>query len=45
MTAEEIQDTVKEYAAASKRAIEEGFDGVEVHGAKNIRFQKGVNCR
>ncbi|EED15607.1 12-oxophytodienoate reductase opr, putative [Talaromyces stipitatus ATCC 10500] len=31
MTVEEIQETVKEYAAASKRAIEAGFDGVEIH--------------
>lgn len=33
MTVDEIQETVKEYAAAAKRAIEAGFDGVEVHGA------------
>lgn len=32
MTVEEIQETVKEYAAAAKRAIEAGFDGVEIHG-------------
>lgn len=32
MTVDEIQETVKEYAAAAKRAIEAGFDGVEVHG-------------
>lgn len=32
MTIDEIQETVKEYAAAAKRAIEAGFDGVEVHG-------------
>ena len=35
MTVEEIQDTVKEYAAAAKRAREAGFDGVEVHGKNN----------
>lgn len=35
MTVEEIQDTVKEYAAAAKRAREAGFDGVEVHGERN----------
>ncbi|KAJ5257238.1 hypothetical protein N7478_013342 [Penicillium angulare] len=33
MTMEEIQDLVKEYGAASKRAMEAGFDGVEIHGA------------
>lgn len=32
MTVEEIQDTVKDYVAAAKRAREAGFDGVEVHG-------------
>lgn len=32
MTIGEIQDTVKEYAGAAKRAREAGFDGVEVHG-------------
>ncbi|KAJ5408355.1 hypothetical protein N7509_002238 [Penicillium cosmopolitanum] len=33
ITVDEIQELVKEYAAAAKRAIEAGFDGVEVHGA------------
>lgn len=32
MTIEEIQDTVKEYVGAAKRAREAGFDGVEIHG-------------
>lgn len=32
MTTEEIQETVKEYVAAAKRACEAGFDGVEIHG-------------
>lgn len=29
---DEIKETVEEFAAAAKRAIEAGFDGVEVHG-------------
>jgi 2,4-dienoyl-CoA reductase-like NADH-dependent reductase (Old Yellow Enzyme family) len=32
MTVEEIQETVKEYVGAAKRAREAGFDGVEIHG-------------
>lgn len=32
MTVEEIEETVAEYAAAAKRALEAGFDGVEIHG-------------
>jgi 2,4-dienoyl-CoA reductase-like NADH-dependent reductase (Old Yellow Enzyme family) len=33
MTVEEIKETVKEFGAAAKRAVEAGFDGVEIHGA------------
>lgn len=52
MTVEEIQELVKEYAAASKRAVEAGFDGVEVHGRRfcppnpsdqNILTKTGAN--
>jgi 2,4-dienoyl-CoA reductase-like NADH-dependent reductase (Old Yellow Enzyme family) len=32
MTTEDIKETVAEYAAAAKRAMEAGFDGVEIHG-------------
>lgn len=31
MTKADIAETVKEYAAAAKRSIEAGFDGVEIH--------------
>lgn len=33
MTTEDIEQTIAEYAQASKNAIEAGFDGVEIHGA------------
>ncbi|KAJ5894357.1 hypothetical protein N7495_006048 [Penicillium taxi] len=49
MTVEEIQATVKEYAAAAKRAREAGFDGVEVHGANGYLLDQflhdNVNTR
>ncbi|KAJ6113666.1 hypothetical protein N7523_006983 [Penicillium sp. IBT 18751x] len=49
MTVEEIQELVKEYAAASKRAVEAGFDGVEVHGANGYLLDQflhdNVNTR
>lgn len=32
MTVDEIQDMVQEFAAGAKRAMEAGFDGVEIHG-------------
>jgi 2,4-dienoyl-CoA reductase-like NADH-dependent reductase (Old Yellow Enzyme family) len=31
MTVDEIKAEAKEYAAAAKRAMEAGFDGVEIH--------------
>jgi NADPH2 dehydrogenase len=33
MTEEDIQETIRDYAAAAKNAIAAGFDGVEIHGA------------
>jgi 2,4-dienoyl-CoA reductase-like NADH-dependent reductase (Old Yellow Enzyme family) len=33
MTVDEIYATAKEWGAAAKRALEAGFDGVEIHGA------------
>lgn len=32
MSTEEIKETVEEFASAAKRAVEAGFDGVEIHG-------------
>lgn len=33
LTKDEIKITVQDYAAAAQRAMEAGFDGVEIHGA------------
>lgn len=33
MTAEDIKQSINDYAQAAKNAIEAGFDGVEIHGA------------
>lgn len=32
MTVEDIKEVTAEFAAAAKRALEAGFDGVEIHG-------------
>ncbi|KAJ5326261.1 uncharacterized protein N7506_009363 [Penicillium brevicompactum] len=49
MTLEEIQETVQEYASAAKRALEAGFDGVEIHGANGYLLDQflhdNVNTR
>ena len=35
MTAEEIEQTIRDFGEATRRAIEAGFDGVEIHGANH----------
>ncbi|KAL4802006.1 hypothetical protein BDV18DRAFT_69137 [Aspergillus unguis] len=49
MTVDEIKDVVGEYAAASKRAVEAGFDGVEIHGGNGYLLDQflhdNVNTR
>ncbi|KAF1996297.1 FMN-linked oxidoreductase [Amniculicola lignicola CBS 123094] len=49
MTVDEIHATVKEWGAAAKRAIEAGFDGVEIHGANGYLLDQflhdNVNTR
>ena len=33
LTAQQIADTIEDFATAARQAIEAGFDGVEIHGA------------
>lgn len=36
LTEEEIKEYIQDYANSSKKAIEAGFDGIEVHGAREF---------
>jgi 2,4-dienoyl-CoA reductase-like NADH-dependent reductase (Old Yellow Enzyme family) len=40
LTAEEIEETIKDFGRAAKRALEAGFDGVEIHGANHYLLQQ-----
>ncbi|MER7177538.1 alkene reductase [Streptomyces mesophilus] len=40
MTAEDIRATVADFAAAARRAVAAGFEGVEVHGANGQLLQQ-----
>ena len=39
-TTAEVEQVVKDFGAATKRAIEAGFDGVEIHGANHYLIQQ-----
>lgn len=39
LSAEDIQQVIEQYALATKRAIDAGFDGVEVSGAQRLLIQ------
>jgi N-ethylmaleimide reductase len=43
MSEAEIAQTIAEYASAAKRAIEAGFDGVELHGANGYLIDQFLN--
>ncbi len=40
MTHEEIVEIIKDFGRATKRAIDAGFDGVEIHGANHYLIQQ-----
>lgn len=39
-TTEQVEQVVKDFGRATKRAIEAGFDGVEIHGANHYLIQQ-----
>ncbi|HLP98959.1 MAG TPA: alkene reductase [Sideroxyarcus sp.] len=43
MSEDEIKQTIAEYANSAKRAIEAGFDGVELHGANGYLIDQFLN--
>lgn len=43
MSEADIQETIAEFAHAAKRAIEAGFDGVELHGANGYLIDQFLN--
>lgn len=43
MTEKEIEDTIKDFGKATERAIQAGFDGVEIHGANTYLVQQFVS--
>ncbi|CAM4483716.1 NADH-dependent flavin oxidoreductase [Paenibacillus macerans] len=45
MTDAEIETVIEEYAQATRRAIEAGFDGVEIHGANGFLMQQFFSPR
>ncbi|WP_213406083.1 NADH-dependent flavin oxidoreductase [Staphylococcus pasteuri] len=43
MSAEEIEQTIKDFGEATRRVIEAGFDGVEIHGANHYLIHQFVS--
>ncbi|CAK4732834.1 unnamed protein product [Aphanomyces euteiches] len=43
LTTEEIPGVIQQYVDAAKRAIEAGFDGVEIHGANSYLLDQFIN--
>ena len=40
LTEEEVKTTIQDFAEATRRAIEAGFDGIELHGANTYLLQQ-----
>lgn len=40
LSEKEVEQTIKDFGAATKRAIEAGFDGIELHGANTYLLQQ-----
>ncbi|MEB8211125.1 NADH-dependent flavin oxidoreductase [Staphylococcus succinus] len=43
ITVEEIENTIKDFGEATRRVIEAGFDGVEIHGANHYLIHQFVS--
>ncbi len=43
-SSEQVEDIVADFGKAAKRAIEAGFDGVEIHGANHYLIQQFVSA-
>lgn len=43
LTTEEITDIIRDFGETTRRAIEAGFDGVEIHGANTYLIQQFVS--
>ena len=43
LTTEEVYDSITDFGEATRRAIEAGFDGVELHGASGYLIQQFVS--
>lgn len=43
MSSDDIQNTIQEYIASAKNAIEAGFDGIELHGANGYLIEQFIS--
>ena len=43
LTTQEVKQVIEEHVIASRRALEAGFDGVELHGANGYLIKQFLN--